>query len=97
MIQLCGDSITLTLTLIFKFSATWKLADIIPVPKKEEKNIVKNYRPVSPLPIVAKVFERPLFNSLFAHFHDNDLFTKCQSSFMPGDSCISQLLSKYST
>ena len=100
MIQLCGDSITLPLTLIFKFSlrngifpATWKMANIIPVHKKEEKNIVKNYRPISLLPIFAKVFERLLFNSLFAHFHGNDLFTKCQSGFMPGDSCISQLLS----
>ena len=100
MIQLCGDSITLLLTLIFKFSlrngifpATWKMANIIPVHKKEEKNIVKNYRPISLLPIFAKVFERLLFNSLFSHFHDNGLFTKCQSGFMPGDSCISQLLS----
>ena len=100
MIQLCGDSITLPLTLIFKcsprngtFPDTWKMANIIPVRKKEEKNIVKNYRPISFLPIFAKVFERLLFNFLFAHFHDNYLFTKCQSRFMPGDSCISQLLS----
>ena len=100
MIQLCGDSITLPLTLIFKFSlrngifpVTWKMTNIIPVYKKEEKNIVKNYRTITLLPIFAKVFERLLFNSLFAHFHDNDLFTKCQSGFMLGDSCISQLLS----
>ena len=45
------------------------------------------------MPIFAKVFERLLFSSLFAHFLDKDLFTKCQSGFMPGDSCISQLLS----
>ena len=65
------------------------MANIIHVHKKEEKNIVKNYRPISLLPIFAKVFEILLFNSLFAHFHDYDLFTKCQSGFMPGDSCIS--------
>ena len=100
MIQLCGDSITLPLTLIFRFYLmngafpdTWKMANIIPVHKKEEKNMVKNYRPISLLPISAKVFEKLLFNSLFAHFHDNDLFTKYQSGFMPGDSCISQLFS----
>ena len=96
MIQLCGDSIKLSLTLIFKFSvrngifpAIWKMANIIPVHKKEEKNIMKNYRPLSLLPIFAQVFERLLFNSLFAHFHDSDLFTKCQSGFIPGESCIS--------
>ena len=47
---------------------------------------------MSLLPVFAKVFERLLFNSLFAHFHDNDLFTKCQSGFMPSDLCIPQLL-----
>ena len=100
MIQLCGDSITLPLTLIFKFSLrngtfpdTWKMANRVPAHKKEEKNIVKNYRPISLLPIFAKVFERHLFNSLFVYFHNNDLFTKCQSGFMPDDSFISQLLS----
>ena len=87
MIQLCGDSITLPLTLIFKFSLmsgtfpdAWKMAKIIPVHKKEEKNIVKNYRPISLLPIFTKVFEKRLFNSLLAHFHDDNLFTKCQVS-----------------
>ena len=98
MIQLCDDSIALPLTLISKFSLwngtfpdTWKMANIIPVQKKKEKNIVKNYRSISLLPIFAKLFERFLFNSLFDHFHDNNLFTKCQSGFMPGDSCICQL------
>ena len=81
MIQLYGDSITLPLTLIFKFylrngifPATWKIANINPVHEKEKKNIVKNYRPISLLPSFAKVFERLLFNSLSAHFHHNDLF-----------------------
>ena len=69
------------------------MANIISVHKNEEKNIVRNYRPISLLPIFAKVFERLLFNPLFAHFHDNDLFTKCQSGFMPGDSCVSQIIS----
>ena len=54
---------------------------------------MKNYRPITLSPIFAKVFERLLFNSLLSHFHNNNLFTKCQSGFLPGDSCISQLLS----
>ena len=69
------------------------MVNIIPVLKKEEKIILKNYRSISLLAVFAKVFQKLLFSSLFAHFHDNDLFTKCQSGFMPGDSCISQLLS----
>ena len=34
-----------------------------------------------------------MFKDLFNYFHKNELFTKCQSGFLPGDSCISQLLS----
>ena len=70
--------------------------NIIPLHKREAKYLVKNKqtnRPISILPIFPKVFERVLFNSLFSHFHNNNLFIKCQSGFMPGDSCISQLLS----
>ena len=83
MIQLYGDIITLPLVQIFKtsltqgvFPDTWKIANIIPVHNKEAKYLVKNYRPISLLPIFAKVFERLLFNSLFSHFHNNNLFTK---------------------
>ena len=61
--------------------------------KKRQKYLVKNYRPISLLPIFAKVFERLLLNSIFSCFYNNNLFTKFQLDFMPGDSCISQLLS----
>ena len=76
MIQLCGDFITLPLVLIFKSSLSqvifpdkWKMANIILVHKN---CLVKNYRPISLLPIFAKVFERLLFNSFFSHFHNNN-------------------------
>ena len=69
------------------------MANIIPVHKKEAKYLVKNYRPISLLPIFGKVFEKLLFNFLFSHFDNNNLFSKSQSGFMPADCCISQLLS----
>ena len=34
-----------------------------------------------------------IFNSIFNYFIKNNLFTKSQSGFLPGDLCISQLLS----
>ena len=34
-----------------------------------------------------------MFNSLFSYFIQNKLFTDCQSGFIPGDSCVAQLLS----
>ena len=40
------------------FSKNLKLADITPVYKKKDPTLVENYRPVSVLPSVSKVFER---------------------------------------
>ena len=76
-----------------EFPDYWKKANAVPVQKKESKNLVKNYRPITLLPIFGKIFERVIFKDLFNYFHKNELFTKCQSGFLPGDSCISQLLS----
>ena len=39
------------------------------------------------------MFERLVFNKLFNFFLENKLFTPCQSGFIPGASCVSQLLS----
>ena len=35
-----------------------KLADVTPVLKKEDALLLKNYRPVSALPVVSKIYER---------------------------------------
>ena len=34
-----------------------------------------------------------IFEELFNYFHKNEVFTKCQSGFLPGESCVSQLIS----
>ena len=44
-----------------------KLADIIPIHKKYESFLPKNYRPVSVLPIVSKIFERLMHNQMNAY------------------------------
>ena len=100
MILLRSNSIALPLVQKFifflskgVFPDTWKMTNIISVQKKEAKYSLKNYRPISPLPIFTKVFKIRLFNSIFFHFHSNKLFTKFQSGFMPRDSFMSQLLS----
>ena len=42
------------------FPNNLKLGDITPVYKKDDPNIIKNYRPISILPVVSKIFERIL-------------------------------------
>ena len=99
MLQLCGDSIIPPLTILFQsaieaghFPDSWKKANVTPIHKKQSKNIVKNYRPISLLPILGKVFEKVIYNNLFKHLQSNKLLSENQSGFRSGDSCVSQLI-----
>ena len=92
-------SFVLTLSLIHfqnslaagTFTTQWKRANIAPIHKKYDKQMVSNYRQVSPLPICNKMFEKLIFIELFRFFEDKNLLSKHQSGFHPGDSCIYQL------
>ncbi len=42
----------------------WKRARVIPIYKSEDRQKRENYRPISTLPIVSKVFEREVFRQL---------------------------------
>ena len=68
-------------------------ANAVPVHKKGDKQILKNYQPISLLPITGKIFERLLYDRIFEVFIENNLISKIQSGFRPGDSCINQLVS----
>ena len=100
MIKICSESLNDPLKIIFeqslkegRFPETWKKANVVPVHKKEDKNFLKNYHPISLPPIFSEIFERVIYNSLFNNFQSNKAFTSSQSGFLRGDSCISQLLS----
>ena len=99
MLKLCGETIYKPLNLIFKccletgqFPSDWKKANVVPAFRKGDKQLLKNYRPISLLPINGKVFERLLYNQMSEFFIRNDLISQNQSGFKPGDSCINQLL-----
>ena len=49
---------------IKSFPDELKVADVIPVFKKEDPNNKANYRPISLLPIISKIFERVLFEQI---------------------------------
>ena len=72
MIKVCRKSIVYPLKLISEaslqggeFHDYWKKANVDPVHKKESKNLVKNYRPINPLPVFGKMFERVISKDLF--------------------------------
>ena len=100
MLKLCDDSLCRPLELIFKdcltngiFPSDWKKGNIVPVHKKNDKQCLNNYRPISLLPICSKSFERLIFKKMLGFFIENGLISQHQSGFKPGDSCINQLLS----
>ena len=41
-----------------------KLADVLPVHKKDETTLATNYRPVSLIPVASKLFERNMYNEI---------------------------------
>ena len=47
-----------------EFPSSLKLADIIPVHKKDETTLKSNYRPISLLPTVSKIFEQIMFSQI---------------------------------
>ena len=65
----------------------------VPVHKKANKGLISNYRQVPLLPIFSKIYEKCIYDTLYNYFEGNDLFSKSQSGFHKGDSCISLLLS----
>ena len=51
----------------------WKKSNVVPIHKKESKNLIENYRPICILPVFSKVFERIILKSLFNYFLENKL------------------------
>ena len=78
------------------YSDIWKVANVTPIHKKEDKQQVKNYRPISLLPICGKIFEIIIFNNLYYYLNVNNLLTENQFGFRPGDSSTNQLLYRVS-
>ena len=100
MIKQSNSELIYSLKLIFTnsirtgvFPDIWKLANVVPVHKKDKKHLLKNYRPISLLPIFGKIFEKLIYNSLHTHIVSCSLLNQNQSGFRSGDSSINQLLS----
>ena len=99
MIKICPSEVSFPLSLIFKkcfesgsFPSEWKKANVQPIHKKNSRQSKSNYRPISLLPIFSKILEKLIFDKMYSFFTENDLLSKNQSGFRPGDSTINQLL-----
>ena len=99
LLRECPDLISESLTLIFNrsintgiFPDEWKYAKVIPIHQHGKRNCTDNYRPISIIPVVAKVFERIIYNQLSLFFCENRLLNNCQSGFRGLHSTVTALL-----
>ena len=79
-----------------KFPSSFKCANITPIFKNESRNHKTNYRPVSILPIVSKIFEKIMSNQLSTCFEK--IILKFQCDFRKGFStqhCLLLMLEKW--
>ena len=76
------------------FPVQWKYARLAPIFKGGLKNETGNYRPISVLSTLARVFERLIYNQLSNYFESNGYLTKCQSGFRKFHSTVTAILKK---
>ena len=58
-----------------------KIARVKPLYKKDDSHMFTNYRPISLLPAISKIFEKIIFIQLYAYFVKNNLFFSSQYGF----------------
>ena len=73
------------------FPNQWKIARVCPIPKVKNPSEPKDFRPVSILPVLSKVFEKVILNQMLT-FVENNIYNKTQSGFRKGHSTTTLLL-----
>ena len=77
-IKLCDTALVLPLSLksisTCVFPDMWKKANVLPIHKKESRQLKKSYGPISLLPICGKIFEKIIFDAIYDHL--------CKISFL---------------
>ena len=93
MIKAAKDVLVQPLTIIINqclksgiFPDKLKIAKVIPVYKKGDNSSINNYRPISLLPVISKLFERIIHTQLMEYFQSNNLLFSHQYGFRQGHS-----------
>ena len=88
LLKLVKNEISETLTIIINqsikhgiFPKPLKIAKVVPLFKKDQNFLFNNYRPVSILSSISKVFEKVMFKQMYKYFNDNNLLFESQYGF----------------
>ena len=66
------------------------MRNVTPIHKKDEATNKNNYRPVGVLPAISKLFEKVMFDQLYASFAP--ILSSNMSGFLKGHSCATALI-----
>ena len=74
------------------FPDSWKIARVTPIYKNGDRADKSNYRPISVLPVISRLFEKLVTNQVYKHMEDNGLFSSGQSAYLRLHSTVTHLL-----
>ena len=74
------------------FPDSWKIARVAPIFKNGQPDDRSNYRPISVLPVLARVFEKIIHNQLYHYLDKNNHLFSNQSGFRALHSVVTCLL-----
>ena len=63
------------------FPLSLKRAKILPIFKSQDKLNIANYRPISVLPVISKVYEKVFYSRLYDYFSTNNILSSSQFCF----------------
>ena len=99
IIRECADLISVSLCDLFGksllfgiFPDDWKCARVTPLFKQSEASDLNNYRPISVISGIAKVFERIVYDQLYNFLSNEDIISTHQSGFPSFLSTVTALL-----
>ena len=78
-----------------KFPGSLKIVKVVPVFKQGSRMLCTNYRPISVLPALSKIFEKCMFNQLMLYISFHHVFAPHQYGFRSGKNttdCLVDLL-----
>ena len=88
IVKLLKNEISKPLTVIINqmlktgiFPDSFKTSKIVPLFKKGDHGLLTNYRPISLLPTISKVFERVIYDQMYLYFNNNNLLADEQFGF----------------